>query len=365
MYLSEIIEILEKWAAPAYQESYDNSGLITGNLNQKISKALVCLDSTEEVLDEAINKGCNLIIAHHPIVFSGIKKITGRNYVERVLIKAIKNDIAIYAIHTNLDNIPTGVNKKIADLLGLKKQEILSHQKNGLRKLYTFCPESKADEVRMALFNAGAGNIGNYDSCSYNTSGFGTFRGLEGTSPFVGEKGKLHKENEIKMEVIFPNYIEKRVISALIEAHPYEEVAYDVISLENQNNNIGAGITGELSHETEILQFLNTVKKTFNTACIRYTRINKPKVKRIAVCGGSGSFLLNNAIAANTDVFITSDYKYHQFFDAENKIIIADIGHYESEQFTKELIKEQLNQKIPTFAVLLSEINTNPINYLV
>ncbi|TND09805.1 MAG: dinuclear metal center protein [Bacteroidetes bacterium] len=363
MKISEITDYLESIAPPALQESYDNCGLITGHRDMEVNGALVTLDCTEAVVDEAIANKCNFIIAHHPIVFSGLKKINGKNYVERVIIKAIKNDIAIYAIHTSLDNVPGGVNAKIAEKLGLVNMQILAPKNGLLRKLITFCPDNKADEVREALFAAGAGQIGNYDSCSFNTAGTGTFRAGENTDPYVGKKGELHKEPETRIELVYPAHIEGRLVSALLKAHPYEEVAYDLVPLANSWAQAGSGMVGELPEAVSLPVFLEKLKKDMQTACIRYTPVEGKTVKKVAVCGGSGSFLLGAAMGAGADVLVTADFKYHQFFDGENRLVIADIGHYESEQFTKDLLGSLINKKFPTFAVRLSGINTNPINY--
>jgi len=364
MKIKEVTDYIESIAPLAYQESYDNAGYICGNAEAEVKAVLICLDSTEEVVDEALKTGANLIIAHHPIVFSGIKKITGKNYIERVLIKAIKNDITIYAAHTNLDNVFNGVNSKIAQKLGLVNSKILAPISGNLKKLITFCPQKQADQVRNALFEVGAGNIGNYDECSFNTLGTGTFRGGDNSNPFVGEKGKQHQEQEVKIEIIFPAHIQNKLINTLLKAHPYEEVAYDIIPLDNTNHLTGAGLIGELAQEMDEMSFLKHIKVQMQANGIRYTKLLGKKVKKVAVCGGSGSFLLKNAINAGADIFITADFKYHQFFDAENRIIIADIGHFESEQYTNELFYEILSKKITTFAVHLSKINTNPINYL-
>jgi dinuclear metal center YbgI/SA1388 family protein len=364
MKLKEITTYLESVAPLSYQESYDNAGLICGDENMEITAALICLDSTEAVIDEAIAQGCNLVIAHHPIVFSGIKKLNGKNYIERVLIKAIKNNIAIYASHTNLDNILNGVNAKICEKLGLQDCSILTPQKNLLKRLITFCPAENAEAVRNAVFDAGAGTIGNYNECSFNTSGIGTFKALKGADPHIGEIGKRFSGEEIKMEFIYRSFQESKVITSLLKAHPYEEVAYDLVPLTNADKEMGAGMIGELPAEMAEMDFLQHLKSAMNTGCIRYTSLNGKKVKKIAVCGGSGSFLLNEAIASHADVFVTADFKYHQFFDAENRLIIADIGHYESEQFTMELFYEILKKKFSTFALQLTKINTNPIKYL-
>lgn len=364
MKIKELLEFLESIAPLAYQESYDNSGLICGNIDAEVKSVMITLDCTEEVLDEALSAGCSLVIAHHPIIFSGLKKINGKNYTERVIIKAIKNDIAIYAAHTNFDNIHNGVNERIAEKLGLINTKILSPQTGKLRKLITFCPVDKADHVRKALFDAGAGHIGNYSECSFNVEGYGTFKANKGANPYVGEKGKQHHENELKIESIYTVERERAIIEALLKSHPYEEPAYDLIELANKNNKVGSGMIGNLSFPEDENVFLKNLKQVMQTSCVRHTKLTGKKVSKVAVCGGSGSFLLLEAINAGADVFVSADFKYHQFFDADNKIVIADIGHYESEQFTKQLFYDLLTKKFPTFAVHLSKINTNPINYI-
>ena len=312
---------------------------------------------------EAIAKKCNLIIAHHPVIFSGIKKINGKNYVEKTIIAVIKNDIAIYAIHTNLDNIIEGVNGKMAKMLGLQNISILLQKENTLKKLFTFVPVDKAEQVRNVIFQAGGGHIGNYSECSFNAEGTGTFKAGEGTNPYIGEAGKQHQEKEIKIEVIFPSFLEHAIIAAMKTAHPYEEVAYDVVNLSNTYQNIGAGVIGELPEAVAEKDFLRRVKEVFKVPVIRHTSLLKKPVKKIALCGGAGSFLISKAMAAGADVYITADIKYHEFFDAESRILIADIGHYESEQFTIILLHEILLQKFPTFAILKTEVVTNPVQY--
>jgi dinuclear metal center YbgI/SA1388 family protein len=365
MQLKQITQYLESIAPLAFQESYDNAGLIIGNPEDEISGILITLDITEEILDEAIRKNLNLIVAHHPVIFSGIKKLNGRNYIERCVAKAIKNDIAIYAAHTNLDSVFGGVNSKICEKLNLQNCRILAPIPNFLKKLVTFVPTADAEKVRKALFDAGAGHIGNYDSCSFSMNGTGSFRGNDETNPYVGEKNQLHLEDETRIETIFPKHLQSRVIQALLGAHPYEEVAYDVYPLDNEYPQSGIGMIGELDSPMDELVFLSLLKKAFNCQVIRHTKILGKSVRKVAVCGGSGSSYLGNAIAQKADIFISGDFKYHQFFDAEDHLIIADIGHFESEQFTKEVFYELLTKKFPKFAVHLSEINTNPVNYLI
>lgn len=363
MKLSEIVKHLEKIANPQLQENYDNSGLIIGDNSTEINAAILCLDATEEVIEEAIAKNANLVIAHHPIVFKGLKSITGKNYVERTILKAIKNDIAIYAIHTNLDNVMSGVNSMILNKLGISEKKILSPKAGILLKLQTFVPEENAEKVRNALFEAGAGNIGNYSEASFNTSGTGTFKGNELSNPAVGSKNNRESVSEVKIEVIIPFYLQSKILYALKEAHPYEEVAYDLIKLENHDQYTGSGMIGLLPQPISTLEFLELVKTKFNCKVIRHTALVKKEIQKVAVCGGSGSFLLNEAKKQKADIFITADFKYHEFFDAENEIIIADIGHYESEQFTMQLLLEKMNKNFPNFAIFLTEVNTNPVEY--
>jgi dinuclear metal center YbgI/SA1388 family protein len=363
MKITEIITMLEEFAPTALQEHYDNAGLITGSMDWECTGILCTLDAIEAVVNEAKALNCNLIVGHHPIIFKGLKKINGKNYVERTIINAIKNDIAIYAIHTNLDNVIEGVNNEIADKLNLHNRRVLSPKENTLMKLYTFIPVTHAEKVRNAIFSAGAGNIGNYSECSFNAEGKGTFKAGENTDPFVGEKNVRHQENEIKTEVIFPSYLKNEVLNALMAAHPYEEVAYDIVALSNDYINIGSGLIGELQEPLDEKEFLVLLKRAFNLPVIRHTQLLQKPVKKIALCGGAGSFLIGTALAAKADVYITADIKYHEFFDADGKMVIADIGHWESEQFTIELLHSVLQAKFPTFAVLKTKTGTNPVLY--
>ena len=363
MLIKEIVETIENIAPVALQESYDNAGLIIGNHDLEVEKVMLTVDVTEEVLDEAIEKKCGLIISHHPLIFSGLKKINGKNTIERIIIKAIIHNISIYAAHTNLDNVHNGVNAILAEKLGLKNTRILKSKSELLRKLVTYCPTEYAEQVRKALFDAGAGNIGNYNSCSFNTSGEGSFKATENATPFVGKINELHFEKEIRIETIYPYYIEKLIIDSLLKSHPYEEVAYDIYKLNNELNTVGSGMIGEID-SIEEEEFLLKIKGLTNANCIKHSGLIGKKIKIVAICGGSGSFLIKDAIAAKADIFITGDIKYHDFFEAENKIIIADIGHFESEQFTKELLYTIITKKFPNFAVLISEKDTNPVHYL-
>ncbi|MFN6943837.1 MAG: Nif3-like dinuclear metal center hexameric protein [Cytophagaceae bacterium] len=361
--IRDVINYLDNIAPPALQESYDNSGLLTGNPEWEIKGVLITLDTTEEVVTEAIQSGCNLIISHHPIIFKGLKKITGSNYIERTVLQAIKNDVAIFAIHTNLDNINIGVNNKICERIELINRKILSPKRDILKKLVTFIPSGEKDNVLQAIHKAGAGNIGNYCECSFTQEGTGSFKPNKEANPAIGSAETLEHVAEIRAEVIFPSYKESQISKALLQAHPYEEPAFDIISLDNTEAYIGSGMIGELAKPMKETDFLTYLKEKMNLSCIRHTALINRDIKKIAVCGGSGSFLLKEAIRQKADIFITSDFKYHEFFDAENNIIIADIGHYESEVFTKDLIYEILIKKFTNIALILSNTITNPISY--
>lgn len=362
--IKEVSEYLESIAPRSLQESYDNSGLIVGSPSQRVTGILVSLDCTEEVIKEARKRKCNLVVCHHPIIFRGLKGLTGKTYVERTVMAAIKADIAIYAIHTNLDNVLTGVNNKICERIGLTNTRILVPQEGNLAKLETFVPPSYRNKVLFAIHQAGAGNIGNYSRCSFTTRGVGTFEPNSKAKPKVGKRNTLENVEEERIEVIFPKDLKQKVLLALEKAHPYEEVAYYLHDLQNWNNETGAGMIGKLEAPMNTRTFLNHLKKRFRLKSLRHTDIIKPKVQKIAVCGGAGSFLIQEAKKAGADVFITADIKYHEFFDAENSILLADIGHYESEVFTKDLLSKLLRQKFSNFAVNLAKTNTNPVNYL-
>ncbi|NIJ52109.1 Nif3-like dinuclear metal center hexameric protein [Dyadobacter arcticus] len=364
-YIKDITNELEKLAPLAYQEGYDNAGLLVGSSETEVQGILFTLDVTEKIVDEAIEKQCNLIVAHHPIIFKGLKKLNGKNYVERTVIKAIKHDIAIYATHTNLDHVTNGVNWKIAEQLGLTNVKVLAPKKQWLTKLTFFAPIENTNSILNALFHIGAGKIGQYEQCSFRTKGTGTFLPGEFANPTIGTQGKLEEVTEERIEVMFPSYLESRILSVLRSAHPYEEAAYYLSSLENENQEVGAGAVGELPAEMTAQDFLKHLKKEMQVNVIKHTKAVSGTVKRVAICGGAGSSLLSNAIEAKADVFVTADYKYHEFFDAENRIMICDIGHYESEVFTKNLLHHYLSGKFSNFALCLSEVNTNPVQYFV
>ena len=362
--IKDVTDFLESSAPQSYQESYDNSGLLTGNPMNEVTGVLTTLDCTEAVVDEAINLKANLIVSHHPIVFKGLKKLTGSNYVERVIIKAIKNDIAIYAIHTNLDNVHTGVNKRLAERIGLTNLKILAPKRGTLSKLVTFIPKPDVESVLSALHVAGAGQIGHYKNCSFRLEGTGTFMPDESANPHIGKPLEQEYVDEIRAELIFPTHLGYKILDALKNSHPYEEVAYYVSPLDNENQEVGSGMIGDLDPSQEPLDFLRGLKNSMQLEVIRHTKILDTKVRKVAVCGGSGSFLLGHAIQSGAQFFVTADYKYHDFFDADGRIMIADIGHYESEVATKELLVEVLMKKFPTFASNFSKTVTNPISYL-
>jgi dinuclear metal center YbgI/SA1388 family protein len=364
MRLTEICSYLDSIVPISFQESYDNCGLQVGDPENEINSALVSLDVTEDVVDEAIVTGCGLIVTHHPLIFNPLKKITGKTYIEKILIKAIKNEIAIYSSHTNLDILKEGVSRKMAEKLNLQNVKVLSPLKNRLLKLVTYIPEDHFEKVRDAIFEAGAGISGNYDKCSFSVTGTGSFRGGETTTPFVGERGKMHLEKEIRFETIIVSHLKDQVIRALIQSHPYEEVAFDIYSLENEYDEAGLGCVGELPVATEEKEFLKNLSGIFKAEGIRYSKLTGKKIKTVALCGGAGICFLTDAVRSGADVFVTSDIKYHDFFNAGNKILLVDAGHYESEKFSIEILYHLIIKKFPTFAVRFSETNTNPINYL-
>ncbi|HNP32740.1 MAG TPA: Nif3-like dinuclear metal center hexameric protein [Flavobacterium sp.] len=364
MKIKEILSILEQMAPLAYAEDFDNVGLLVGNQENEATGVLVCHDALESVIDEAISKNCNLVVCFHPIIFSGLKKITGKNYVERSVLKAIKNDIAIYAVHTAMDNHKHGVNKIFADALGLVNTRILVPKQNFIQKLITYTIPENVEELRNALFDAGAGKIGNYEDCSFNSKGIGTYMGNEDSNPEIGQRFEFVENEEIKIEVTFEKHLQSKILKALFANHVYEEVAYEIYDLQNTHQNIGLGMVGELKSSMSEGDFLSFVKDKMKCGSIRHSEFLGKSIKKVAVLGGSGSFAIKNAIQANADVFLTADLKYHNFYEAENQLVLADIGHFESERFTKNYIVDFLKKKILNFAIIFSEENTNPVKYL-
>ncbi|WP_286912058.1 Nif3-like dinuclear metal center hexameric protein [Flavobacterium sp. UBA4197] len=363
MKIKEILAILEEMAPLAYAEDFDNVGLLVGDVNANATGVLVCHDALETVIDEAIAKNCNLVVCFHPILFSGLKKITGKNYVERAVIKAIRNDIAIYAVHTALDNHQQGVNKIFCDALGLTHTKVLVPKQHFIQKLVTYTIPENVAKVRNALFDAGAGKIGNYEDCSFNSTGTGTYMGNENSNPEIGERFEFVEAAEIKIEVTFEKHLQSKILKALFASHVYEEVAYEIYDLQNTHQNIGLGMIGEFNHPLAEADFLALVKEKMLAGGIRHSAFTGKAIKKVAVLGGSGSFAIKNAISMGADAFLTADLKYHQFYEAENKLLLADIGHFESERYTKNYIVDYLTKKIANFAIILSEENTNPVKY--
>ncbi|MBP1839055.1 Nif3-like dinuclear metal center hexameric protein [Formosa algae] len=363
MIVQDVINHLEDFAPLNYAEDFDNVGLLVGDKTNTLTGILVTLDTLETVVDEAIANHCNLIVSFHPIIFKGLKKLTGQTYVERVVLKAIKHNISIYAIHTALDNHIEGVNAMICNQLQLVNTSILIPQNNTIKKLTTFVPKTEANTLRQALFDAGAGQIGNYSDCSFNLEGTGTFNPDQNANPTIGTKGEVHFEDETQISVTFAKHLESKILKALFNTHSYEEVAYEIITLENKNQHIGIGMVGEFESEMSETEFLSFLKTKMNTACIRHSALLGKPIKKIAVLGGSGSFAISQAKRAGVDAFITADLKYHDFFSAENELILADIGHFESEQFTKNGLVAHLTKKITNFAIVLSKTDTNPVKY--
>ena len=364
MKIKEIVSALERFAPLPLQDGFDNAGLQVGLTEAEATGALLCLDVTEAVVDEAVTLGYNLIISHHPLIFKGYKSITGKDYIERCIMKAIAHGIVIYSAHTNLDNAPGGVNFKIAEKIGLKNVRILAPKEDCLLKLVTFVPLEQADQVRKALFEAGCGCIGNYDSCSYNLLGEGTFRAMEGANPFCGQVGELHTEAEIRVETILPAFRKSAVVKALMASHPYEEPAFDLYPIKNTWNQVGSGVVGELDEPETELEFLKRIKKLFEVGCVKHSRLTGRLIQKVALCGGSGAFLAPQAVASGADIFVTGEIKYHDYFSFEDRILMTEIGHYESEQYTKEIFYSIIREMFPALEVQSTRVNTNPIKYL-
>ncbi len=363
MLVKDICSCIEEFAPLSYQESWDNCGLLIGSPQQVVNKALLTIDVTEAVVAEAVEQKTQIIISHHPLILSGIKRLTESTDTQRAVAMAIKNNIAVYAAHTNMDVAPGGVSRRMADKLDLIDVEVLSPQGSGLQKLVTYIPRDYFNQVREAVFHAGAGHIGNYDMCGYGVEGKGTFRASENADPFVGQRGSLHTEPEMRFETIFPTHLGRQIIAALLDSHPYEEPAYDIYALQNTDKRVGLGVIGILPNALDEQRFIQKLKDTFSVPFVRHTEFRNKDIRKVALCGGSGSSLLGNAVRGKADVFVTADFKYHQFADAERNILVADIGHFESEQFTKEIFHEILTKKFPNFAVHFSKVKTNPINY--
>ena len=371
MKIKHLGQALDHFAPFAYQMDFDNSGLLVGHPETPLRKILCTLDVTDAVLDEAIAQQADCIAAHHPLIFNPLTKLTGETATERLVIKAIRNDIAIYAVHTNLDQMAKGVNNRLAKALGLNQPRILQPAEATLKKLVTFCPDMNDEYgnyypgvIRQALFEAGGGRIGDYDQTSFNAEGKGTFRAPVGASPFVGKEGQMHVHDEVRIETAFPAPAQKQVIAALEAAHPYEEVAYDVYPLDNTFNSVGAGMIGHLPEPVGEMHFLKDLKANLQASGVRHTALTGNAIQKVAVCGGAGRFTLSRAVAEGADALVTADFKYHDFFDVDQRLLLVDVGHYESEQFTPEILYDLIADELPEVDVTISACNTNPIYYL-
>lgn len=363
--ISDIASLLEAIAPPSLQEDYDNSGLLIGEPHTEVTGVLVSLDVTEAVVAEAVRKGCNLIVSHHPLIFRPLKRLTGRNQVERTAMAALRAGVGLYAIHTNLDNVAHGVNAMMADKLGLDDFETLRPAKATLSKVVTFVPHDDLDAVRQAMFAAGAGNLGDYDECGFVTRGEGTFRAQPGSNPHLGSVGQREGVEEARLEVIVERWNVGPVVAAMHDAHPYDVVAHDVLHLENAHPTAGSGGIGGYDVPLSWSAFVDRLKSAFGAPVVRHTAPPETPISTVALCGGTGSFLLPDAIRAGADVFLSSDFKYHEFFGTEGRITIADIGHAEAEGGISAWLVDQLavlKVGFPNFAVLLSEVRTNPIH---
>ncbi|MDR3129421.1 MAG: Nif3-like dinuclear metal center hexameric protein [Tannerellaceae bacterium] len=362
--IREVLDVLEEFAPLALQESFDNTGIQVGEIGQEVKGVLLCVDVTEDVMDEALVKGCNLVIAHHPLLFKPVKSLRGTTYVERCVMKACKYDMVIYAAHTNLDNLRKGINGWLGKRIGLDNVHILSPKREGLVKVVTFVPSGHVQKVQDALFATGAGCVGNYDRCSFRHEGLGSFRAQEGAHPFLGKVGKEHVEREERIETVVPVHLQEKILQAVYAAHPYEEPVTDLYPLNNAWEEVGSGIWGDLSAEEDEREFLLRVKELFKIRCIKHSTLRGKPVRRVAVCGGSGAFLIKEAIACGADVLLTGEARYNDYHDVQNRLLLAVTGHYESEACTKDIFRTLLSEKFPTFALHLSEADVNPVKYL-
>jgi dinuclear metal center YbgI/SA1388 family protein len=365
MICKEITKYIEEWAPKEIAWQKDNVGLQIGSVDRKIKNILLCLELTNEVIDDAIKKGCNLIISHHPLIFSPLKKIDLQNDKNSKLIeRLIKKDITLYSAHTNLDYTKDGVSFELAKVLNLKNIEFLKPLKSNQFKLVVFVPSKFTNQVSDAIFNAGGGLIGEYSKCSFRTNGTGTFKGSQKTNPIIGKKNQDETVEEVRLEIIIDSWKIKKVLSALFEAHPYEEVAYDIYPLENSGN-FGDGAIGVLEKHYSKNEFLDFVSRQLKIKNFRYVGSTKNKIKKVAVCGGAGIDLLNDAMIANADAFITADIKYHSFHDAAGKILLVDAGHYETEIHSLNELKRRLSSYAgindSNIKILKYNGTTNPI----
>ena len=363
MTISEFIRQLSTKIRFSYAEDFDNVGLLCGRPEQELRGVLVCHDALESVVQEAIEKGCNCIVAFHPIIFSGLKSITGKSYVERAVMLALENKIAIIAVHTAWDNDFYGVNHGIAKALGLRHLQVLIPKKDALSQLRFFVPVEAAEQVRSAIFATGAGTIGQYADCSFNIHGTGTFLPLEKASPAYGEVGTWEQVSEMEVQILVENWQLPAAIQAMKDAHPYEEVAYYVTSLRNENHHAGLGQFGLLDEEMSAQEFLSECRAVFDVPVIRTSSHFTGRIRKVAVLGGSGASGISAAKKLGCDAYVSSDFKYHDFFQGDENFLLADVGHFESERFVSQQLADVISNILPTFAVLKSETKTNPVNY--
>lgn len=364
MKILDVIKYLDQLIPAGYQESYDNCGLQVGDTSAEITGALISLDLTEAVVDEAVETRSNLIVTHHPFIFGGLKHIDADSPAGRIIYKLIRNGIAVYSAHTSLDKLSNGVSAQLAKRLGLCNLRILAPDSDSLKQLVVYCPKEQSQQLKDALYAAGAGNIGNYRHCSYSVNGTGTFEPLQGANPFVGTVGSETYTSEERIEMVYPKAFENKIVSALKANHPYETPAYSLIPLSNANPDVGLGIVGELPEDVEIETFIETVKQTVGIPVVRHSELCRKKVRTVALCGGAGAEFIGTAVAQNADIYLTSDIKYHDFQKATGHIVLADIGHYESEQFAKEFFYDKLSEKFRIFAIRIAKTETNFVGYM-
>lgn len=365
MLIKEIIHHLQELAPLARQEDYDNSGLQVGRVDVDCSGALVCVDVTPAVVNEAIALGCNLIISHHPLIFKPLKHITGSSLTEQSVMIALSNNVTVYSAHTCLDNAPKGVSWKMAHMLGLEQVSVLQPQTNRMLKLSVFVPPTHADKLCESLFEAGAGHIGSYEHCVFRSQGCGSWRPLDGADPCIGTVGEVSSQPEVRLDMMLPVWKREAVEQALLAVHPYERPAYEFVAVRNSEPDAGSGAIGVLPEPMTAAQLALKIKDTFGSPVIRCSLMApESMVQKVALCGGSGASLISHAIAAGADVYLTSDTKYHDFVDYGKRILLVDIGHHESEQCTKSIFYHLIREIFPNFAVRYSQQDINPIKYM-
>jgi len=364
MTIKQVTQFLEQKFPLYLQEDFDNCGVQCGDVRQEITGAMVCFEMSEQVIDEAIAEGCNLVISHHPLILKrGITKILPTDRVGAMICKALAHNMVLYSMHTNIDSGVGGGNDVFAEKLNLQNVKVLEPHKGLYRKLVVFVPKENAEALKSALFEIGCGVQGNYDSCGYTVHGQGQFRPLKGANPHIGEENQLEHVEEERIEMIYPTGLQRTVVQAIYEHHPYEEPAFDLLPLENESRTIGLGRIGELPKVMPVSEFLECLKDKLGFEHCRYAGDTTKMIHKVAVCGGGGSSFIDLAIASGADAYVSGDFKYHDFFKSHSGTLLVDIGHYEGEYFIKNIIHQQIKENFTNFAALISKMEKVEVKY--